>query len=126
MGQQPSKSPPSPKRNEVDMGEYNPRIIEKRYVNELVAYSTIVRCDDGSSRHGLYFLEWHVVFFVYSGKLCIKHMIYNDIKSKKVIINREDATKFQTAYQAYNESCIKLEGITNVYKQYVKDSDIKL
>ena len=67
-----------------------------------------------------------MAFFIYSGKLCIKHMLYNDVNSKMVVINREDAVKFQIAYQAHNEACIKLDGITSVYKQYVKDTAEKL
>ena len=130
MGNSPSlgrpAEPPSSKKVLIDTTIVDPRQIEKRYVNEMVAYMTVIRGDDGASHKALYFHEWHMAFFIYSGKLCIKHMLYNDVNSKKVIINREDAVKFQMAYQAHNEACIKLESITGVYKQYVKDTDAKL
>jgi hypothetical protein len=130
MGNTPSLGrpvgPPSPKKVLIDTTIFDPRQTEKRYVNEMVAYLTVIRGDDGASHKALYFHEWHMAFFIYSGKLCVKHMLYNDVNSKMVVINREDAVKFQIAYQAHNEACIKLDGITSVYKQYVKDTDEKL
>jgi hypothetical protein len=100
--------------------------LEKRYTNEMVAYESVVKCEDGSSRRGLYFPEWRTTFYMSSGRLICKHMINTELKSKKVLINNEDAVRFQAAYLVCKDLCEKLELAVPIFEKYVKEADKKL
>ena len=103
-----------------------PTAIEKRYTNEMVAYESVVKRDDGSSCRGLYFPEWRTTFYMSAGRLICKHMINSEIKSKRVLINKEDAVRFQAAYVVCKDLCEKLEAAIPIFQNYIKDSEGKL
>lgn len=125
MGSSQSAPAPPPLAPLIKIGTPAP-LIEKRFTNELIAYELLVKCDDGSSRRGLYFPEWKVSFYMYTNKLCVKYMVHNDINSKKVVIGTLDAGKFSEAYYLFRETETKLTDTMPVFQQYVKASAEKL
>jgi hypothetical protein len=125
MGSSQSTPSAAPLVPIVKIGPSTP-LVEKRFTNELIAYELLVKCDDGSSRRGLYFPEWKSSFYIYSNKLCVKCMVHNDIKSKKVVIGALDANKFSEAYYVFRESETRLADVMSVFQQYVKEANRKL
>uniref|UniRef100_A0A6C0KY42 Uncharacterized protein n=1 Tax=viral metagenome TaxID=1070528 RepID=A0A6C0KY42_9ZZZZ len=109
----------------IKIGPREP-LVEKRFTNELIAYELLVKCDDGSSRRGLYFPEWKVSFYIYSNNLCVKYMVHNDITSKKIVIGALDANRFYEAYYVFRESETRLAETMPIFQQYVKEAAEKL
>ena len=126
MGSSQSAPSSSPSLNPIIKSPPREILVEKRFTNELIGYEVLVKSDDGSSRRGLYFPEWKVSFYMYSNKLCVKFMVNNDIKSKKVVIGALDANKFSEAYYLFKEAETKLAETETVFQQYVKEAGEKL
>lgn len=128
MGQKPSQHKvdgPLRELNAVD-----PHIVlepfDRRSSNNLTAYELLVpNREEGSHHRGLYFPEWRVVFYIADNKLCARHQIYNDIKSRKITIAASDVKVFLTAYLTFQQYCVKMEEATPVFKGYLETFDYK-
>jgi hypothetical protein len=100
--------------------------LDESFTSDMIAYESVVICEDGSSHKALYFPDFKAHYYMYSGKIYIRCSIWSDLKSKKVRVKREDALKFQTAYLVYKESCAKLEATCEAFTSYVKEPEQKL